>query len=201
LSENLLKLAANNSIFNCNIAELQYQIASYEDETAYKKLFFCVFPSLQNHAYAILQSRQLAEEVVSDVLIEIWKRRATLLEIENLRLYLFVSVRNGALKKLQQEKKTFRYQPIHELKVELISEYIQPDETLQLSETAQQLKEAIQQLPPQCKLIYKLAKEDQLKYREIASILQISVKTIDHQLAIALRKLAERLSISRKQKK
>ncbi|WP_298391979.1 sigma-70 family RNA polymerase sigma factor [Hydrotalea sp.] len=180
---------------------MQYQIASYEDETAYKKLFYCVFPSLQNHAFAILQSRQLAEEVVSDVLIEVWKRRATLMEIENLRLYLFVSVRNGAIKKLQQEKKSTRQQPIYELKVELISEYIQPDAIVQLSETTQQIKEAVQQLPPQCKLIYKLAKEDQLKYRDIAALLQISVKTIDHQLAIALKKLAEKLSLPRKQKK
>ncbi len=194
-------MAAQNHIFNCNIAELQYQIASYEDETAYKKLFYCVFPSLQNHAFAILQSRQLAEEVVSDVLIEVWKRRATLMEIENLRLYLFVSVRNGAIKKLQQEKKSTRQQPIYELKVELISEYIQPDAIVQLSETTQQIKEAVQQLPPQCKLIYKLAKEDQLKYRDIAALLQISVKTIDHQLAIALKKLAEKLSLPRKQKK
>lgn len=194
-------MAAQNHIFNCNIAELQYQIASYEDETAYKKLFYCVFPSLQNHAFAILQSRQLAEEVVSDVLIEVWKRRATLMKIENLRLYLFVSVRNGAIKKLQQEKKSTRQQPIYELKVELISEYIQPDAIVQLSETTQQIKEAVQQLPPQCKLIYKLAKEDQLKYRDIAALLQISVKTIDHQLAIALKKLAEKLSLPRKQKK
>jgi RNA polymerase sigma-70 factor (ECF subfamily) len=194
-------LPAQNHIFQCNIAELQYQIASYEDETAYKRLFYCVFPSLQNHAFAILQSRQLAEEVVSDVLIEIWKRRASLMEIENLRLYLFVSVRNGAIKKLQQEKKSIRQQPIHELKVELISEYIQPDEKVQLSETEEQIKAAIQQLPPQCKLIYKLAKEDQLKYRDIAALLQISVKTIDHQLAIALKKLAEKLSLTRKQKK
>lgn len=194
-------MPAQNHIFQCNIAELQYQIASYEDETAYKRLFYCVFPSLQNHAFAILQSRQLAEEVVSDVLIEIWKRRASLMEIENLRLYLFVSVRNGAIKKLQQEKKSIRQQPIHELKVELISEYIQPDEKVQLSETEEQIKAAIQQLPPQCKLIYKLAKEDQLKYRDIAALLQISVKTIDHQLAIALKKLAEKLSLTRKQKK
>ncbi len=194
-------MAAQNHIFNCNIAELQYQIASYEDETAYKKLFYCVFPSLQNHAFAILQSRQLAEEVVSDVLIEVWKRRATLMKIENLRLYLFVSVRNGAIKKLQQEKKSTRQQPIYELKVELISEYIQPDAIVQLSETTQLIKEAVQQLPPQCKLIYKLAKEDQLKYRDIAALLQISVKTIDHQLAIALKKLAEKLSLPRKQKK
>jgi RNA polymerase sigma-70 factor (ECF subfamily) len=194
-------LANDAHILNCNIAELQYQIASYEDEVAYKKLFYCVFPSLQNHAFAILHSRQLAEEVVSDVLIEVWKKRATLMEIENLKLYLFVSVRNGALKKLQQEKKTNKNASIQDLQIELISDYLQPDETIQLSETSRQINEAVQQLPPQCKLIYKLAKEDRLKYRDIASLLQISVKTIDNQLAIALKKLAEKLSLPRKQKK
>ncbi|RYY49774.1 MAG: hypothetical protein EOO06_06040 [Chitinophagaceae bacterium] len=50
-------------------------------------------------------------------------------------------------------------------------------------------------LPPSCQLIYKLAKEDRLKYKEIAELLDLSVKTIDNQLAIALKRIAEAIAI------
>ena len=65
-------------------------------------------------------------------------------------------------------------------------------------ELAQKIDAAIQQLPQRCKLIFKLAKEDKLKYKEIALLLNISVKTIDHQLSIAIKKIADVLHISLK---
>jgi len=187
--------------YDYSIAGLQHQIALYEDETAYKKLFFCVFPSLQNFAYSIVRSRQLAEEVVSDVLMAIWNRRHSLMEIENLKVYLFISVRHAAVRKLQQEKRSQNLLPLNELEVEFISDYLPPDESLQLSEIQTSIQKAVKTLPPQCRLIYKLAKEDKLKYREIAELLQISIKTIDNQLSIALRKIAAAISIPRNQKK
>jgi RNA polymerase sigma-70 factor (ECF subfamily) len=51
------------------------------------------------------------------------------------------------------------------------------------------IKEVIDQLPPQCKIIFRLVKEDELKYREVAEILHLSVKTVENQLSIALRKI------------
>jgi len=51
------------------------------------------------------------------------------------------------------------------------------------------IQRAIDQLPPQCRLIFKLAKEDGLKYREVAEILNISIKTVENQLAIAVQKI------------
>jgi RNA polymerase sigma factor (sigma-70 family) len=65
-------------------------------------------------------------------------------------------------------------------------------------ELAADIENAIQQLPQRCKLIFKLAKEDQLKYKEIALLLNISVKTIDQQIAIALKKISESLHFSLK---
>ena len=60
------------------INELKYQIAAYEDQSAYKSLFFLLFPSLQNFAFSIVKSRVLAEEIASDMLLEVWVRRQKL---------------------------------------------------------------------------------------------------------------------------
>jgi len=178
--------------YQYDIKELQHQIALYEDKEAYKKLFYMLFPSLQNFAYSITRSRQTAEEITSDILADVWEKRNKIVEIENLRLYLFVCIKNAALRKLQQERKLTQIS-LDNLHTEFISDYSSPEELLQLSETQKSISEAIRQLPSRCKLIYKLAKEDQLKYKEIASLLNISVKTIDTQLSIALRKIATSL--------
>ncbi len=56
------------------------------------------------------------------------------------------------------------------------------------------IEREIDKLPPKCKIIFKLVKEDSLKYKEVAEILNISVKTVENQLAIALRKIGNAVS-------
>lgn len=175
------------------INELKYQVARYEDEAAYKSLFFLLFPSLQNFAYSIVKSRVLAEEIASDMLLEVWIRRHKLMEVENLKLYLFVSVKNASVARLRQENKLSGFS-LDNLKVEFVSEYCDPGQFTELHELEQTIARAVKQLPPSCQLIYKLAKEDRLRYKEIAQLLDLSVKTIDNQLSIALKKIAEAIA-------
>jgi RNA polymerase sigma-70 factor (family 1) len=177
-----------------DIYELQQRIAEYEDAAAYKKLFFHFFLPLKSFSFAILKSKETAEEVVSDILIDIWGRRSQLPAIEDLKMYLYISVRNASLRKLKQTQKT-TILPLDELEVEFTG--IDPDAETNLitSEIARKIELAVQQLPPQCKIIFKLAKEDKLKYKQIAQLLNISVKTIDNQLATALKKIAAVLKL------
>lgn len=176
------------------VNELQHRIAEFDDAVAYKKLFFHFFLPLKSFSFAILKSGETAEEVVSDVFMEIWTRRKKLLEIDNLQMYMYVSVRNASLRKLQQSKK-ISILPLDDLKVEFTSPDPDAVTNLVTNELSEKIAAAIDQLPQQCKVIFKLAKEDRLKYKEIAQILNISVKTIDNQLAIALKKIASVLQI------
>lgn len=180
--------------FDLKISELQYQVAVYEDETAYKSLFFHLFPSLQNFAFSITQSRVLSEEIASDLLLDVWIRRKNLMAIENLKLYLYVGAKHAAVYKLKQENKLSGFS-IDDLQVEFISDYVNPDVSTELHELQEKIAWAVKDLPPSCQLIYKLAKEDRLRYKEIAKLLDLSVKTIDHQLSIALKKIATALHI------
>jgi len=179
------------------IKELQQHIADYEDQVSYKKIFFYFFLPLKSFSYSIIKSKELAEEIVSDALIEIWAKRKQLAEIADLKMYLYVSVKNASFRKLQQTKRTFTFS-LDEVIVEFTSAYENAETILLNLELSQKIDAAIQQLPQRCKLIFKLAKEDNLKYKEIALLLNISIKTIDHQLSIAVKKIASTLHISLK---
>ena len=149
--------------------ELQQRIADYEDASAYKKLFFYFFLPLKSFSYSILKSKEAAEEAVSDIFIEIWARRKQLLEIEDLRMYLYISVRNASLRRLQQTQKTTMLS-LDDLEVEFASPDPNAETFLINNELAQKIDAAIESLPQQCKIIFKLAKQDNLKYKEIAHI-------------------------------
>lgn len=176
------------------IAELQQRIAVYEDAVAYKKLFFYLFLPLKSFSFSIVKCKEHAEEIVSDIFVEIWARRKQLLEIEDLKMYMYTSVRNASLRKFQQIQKK-RILSLNELSVEMVCMEPNAETSMISAELVRKIEFAIDQLPPQCKIIFKLAKEDKLKYKEIAQLLAISVKTIDNQLSTALKKIASVLNL------
>ena len=174
---------------NIAIYELQRRMAVYEDENAYKELFFQLYAPLKRFSRGFLKRQELAEETVSDVFVEIWRRRKDLREIEDLKVYMYICVKNASLRKLQELNKNMVVS-LDSFSADFTSTYSTPEEAILTSELVQKIQLAIHELPPRCKLVYKLAKEDKLQYKEIAAILNISVKTIDNQLTTALKKIA-----------
>jgi len=183
-----------------SIKDLQRRIAIYEDEAAYKELFFLLFQSLTRFAEGILQSKENAEEIVSDVFVAIWNDRAKLSSIDDLQLYLFIAVKNNAVRKVKQLDKNATIS-LDSINLEMDSLYQSPEERMLSTETVGKIETAINNLPNRARLILKLAKEDRMKYKDIAALLNISVKTVDNQLAIALRKLASAISEPLRKKK
>lgn len=178
-----------------SLKELQRRIALYDDETAYKELFFAFYKPLLQFAQSFVRSADMAKEIASDVFIIIWERRQQLQEIENIKVYLYVTTKNTALKYLLKQQKQVAI-TIDELAVELKSTYHNPEELMVTAEMKARIDQAINQLPPRCKIIFKLIKEDGLRYKEVAEVLNVSVKTIDNQLAIALRKIGNTININ-----
>jgi RNA polymerase sigma-70 factor (family 1) len=167
----------------------QQRIAHHDDQQAYRLLFTELYPYLYPFARALVKSKELAEEVVSDVFIKVWEKRKELPKIENLRLYLYVATRHIALNYLDQQKRKPTSPLDHFQHSEFITVHLDPEKLLITADMLALVRKAIDQLPSQCKIIFKLVKEDGLKYREVAEILGISVKTVENQLAIALRKI------------
>ncbi|MBS1748383.1 MAG: RNA polymerase sigma-70 factor [Bacteroidetes bacterium] len=175
-----------------HIIKWQQRISCFNDQQAYSDLFLHFYNSLNQFAYSILKSRQLAEEAVSDVFIKIWEKRSTINYITNLKLYLFTSTRNTALNYLKKQNVQHNIS-FDEYSVELNSIVFNPEEQLITSETLHKIQRAIHSLPPKCKLIFKLTKEEGLKYKEVAILLNLSVKTIENQMAIALKRISAQI--------
>lgn len=172
---------------------LQSRIARFDDQKAYKELFTSLYSPLFLFAKSMVKSKESAEEIVSDVFIRIWEKRRDLEKIDNLKVYLYVSTRNAALNYLSLQKRNST-NPLDEFHAEFTSIYFDPEQLLITADMLALIKKAIDQLPPKCKIIFKLVKEDGLKYKEVAEILNLSVKTVENQVAIALQKIGTTVS-------
>jgi RNA polymerase sigma-70 factor (family 1) len=180
-------IAANRIIY------LQERIGLFSDEAAYKELFTGFYSFLHHFAMDIVRSKQSAEEIVSDVFLRIWEKRRDLDRIANLKVYLYIATRNTALNYLEKQKKVST-NPLDGLTAVLRSLYFDPEQMMITSEMMARIEQAIDNLPQKCKMIFKLVREDGMKYREAAEILGISAKTVENQLAIALQKISEAVS-------
>lgn len=142
-------------------------------------------PALVKYAASMLFSVEDAREVVQDVFINIWQKRGSLEFGDGLKSYLYRAVRNQTLNKIQRNK------------IDTVSLdekiYVFAQETdLRDDEKNRRLKEVFKQinaLPPSCKEIFMMSRVEGLSHKEIADILEISRKTVENQVGIALKKI------------
>jgi RNA polymerase sigma-70 factor (family 1) len=176
------------------IDQLCLQIAESDDDSAFGALFKLYYPRLLSFAEAILKSREPAEEAVEDVFLKLWENRKVLPAINNLNYYLLVSVKHRALDYLEKIKKQ-AVLSLDEVAFEIGKIELNPETTLISAESVRIIRSVINDLPPRCRLIFHLVKEEGLKYRETAELLNISVKTVETQMSLALSKIGEALQI------
>jgi len=159
------------------------------DELAFEKVYRQYFIRLFRFCFSIVHQKEAAEEIVNDVFLYLWKRREQSGDIRNLGVYLYIATKNLSLNYLRDNHF------LHVVDIsEQVSQYIKlevtPGSLMESAETIRQMQNAIDELPPRCRLIFKLIKEDGLKYKDVAALLNISVKTVEAQLAIAMKKIA-----------
>lgn len=159
-----------------------------DDEEALSELHDLYFYRLYKLSYSIVANKETAEEITNDVFIRIWQRKHLLREVGNPELYLLKCARNRALEFLRSRTPAFEIleDDLHDF---LIAWDTSPEQILISSEMVRCINKSINELAPRCKLIFLLVKEGNLKYREVAEILNISVKTVEAQMSIALKKI------------
>lgn len=170
------------------LTQLGERIAN-DDQLAYRQLFIQFYSKLSRFVMGFTKNKELTDEIVSDVFINIWRRRKNLVEIKNLKLYLYVSARNTTfnyLKKLHRENLT----DLDLVEIELEDPFADPGAAMITREMNLKLKAAINELPPRCKLVFTLVKEDGLSYKQTAQLLNISESTVENQISIALKKIS-----------
>ncbi len=177
-----------------NFLNIQSRIAT-GDESTLAELYQLFYKRLYRFARLITRSDEIAEEVVDDVFVRLWTRRDKITEIDNLTVYLYVAVKNRSLNELSRKAQELVNTPFDYLNIELKESANDPHELMVTAEIMHRIQKAIDALPPRCKMIFKLIREDGLKYKEVAEILNISVNTIDVQMAIAVKRICTALNI------
>jgi RNA polymerase sigma-70 factor (family 1) len=187
-------LPANDLHTTVQLRELQIRVAK-GDEMAFTRLYLHFGKKLIQFAVSLVRSKEIAEELVEDVFVKLWASRNHITDIENLTVYLYVAVKNRSLNSLSHKAKELIAAPFDYLDTTLDEFASDPYDIMITSEMMASMQHAIDELPPRCKMIFKLIREDGLKYKEVADILNISVNTIDAQMAIAVRKICTSLHI------
>jgi RNA polymerase sigma-70 factor (ECF subfamily) len=183
----------NDHPFSGNYPQEFLQQIAAGDQLAFRQVYTYFYTRLYQFALAIVKTRESSEEIVEDVFVNIWQRRAGLPAIQNLRVYLYTATKNSSLNYLSKKARESITEPFDHIHVGLNGSDVTPEQILITAEMYRKVQQAVDALPPRCKMIFKLVREDGLKYKEIAEILNISVNTIDAQMAIAVKKIATSL--------
>lgn len=173
------------------IAHWAKRLADEDHRPSFAALFEAFYAQLVRFAFAYAPPKENAEEVVQDVFLTIWERRRTLPDVQNLRAYLFAATRNRCFR--QHRRYPFDFVSLGEPDALHTTTAPDPEYLLVATETQRAVERAVAALPPRCRLIFQLVREQGLSYREAAEVLDLSPRTIEAQMGIALRKLSEAL--------
>ncbi len=176
------------------------KIAQQGDVNSFKEIYSHYFIRLLKLSYTIVHSRESAEEIVNDVFVKLWKKKKELASINKPDVYFYIAVKNKSLDYLRKQNKK-KVLDLALISASHLRTSTNPETIMLTNELRDKIKTAIDQLPARCKLIFKLVKEDGLKYKEAAAVLDLSIKTIEAQLAIATKKLSQTLLNTDMQKK
>jgi RNA polymerase sigma-70 factor (family 1) len=186
-----------NELHNTVLLKGLQEMVARGDENAFTQLYLHFGKRLILFGVSLVRSREIAEELVEDVFVKLWANRQHITEIENLTVYLYVAVKNKALNKLSQKASELISAPFDYLDTSIDEFAADPYDLLITTEMMARMRQVVDTLPPRCKMIFKLIREDGLKYKEVAEILNISVNTIDVQMAIAVKKICAALHIEK----
>jgi RNA polymerase sigma-70 factor, ECF subfamily len=162
-----------------------------KDESAFEKVFKTYFKYLHAYAFTILKDEAEAEEMVQQVFFKLWERTETLSISGPVAAYLYRAVHNESLNYLKHQK----VRSNHRLHVaySMKNETDHAAKKVAVGELEKKLHEALNDLPEQCRTIFQMSRFDEMKYREIADKLDISVKTVENQMGKALKILRTKL--------
>jgi RNA polymerase sigma-70 factor (ECF subfamily) len=142
-------------------------------------------------AYNVLKNKSASEDIVQEAFVQVWQRREKLDIQTSLQAYLFSIIRYSVFRYIKKEQA--HSQVFENLEDRL--QYITPEDIVVEKNIRSQVATIVNGLPEKCREIYILSREEQLSHNEIATRLNISTKTVENHITIALRKI--RFNIAR----
>lgn len=161
------------------------------DITAFEMLFRTYYQPLCNYAFTFVQDHDNAEEIVQSTFLQVWEKKEVLEIRTGVKPYLYAMVRNACLNVIKHEKVKQQHVAVEMAmgarSVESVSH------SVMASELEAKIYNAMEVLPEQCRLVFKLSRFEELKYAEIAQQLDISIKTVENHMGKALKIMREQL--------
>ncbi|MCB0640499.1 MAG: RNA polymerase sigma-70 factor [Phaeodactylibacter sp.] len=139
----------------------------------------------------VVKNPETAEDIAQEVFYELWKKREQLQITSSLGAYLRRAALNRSLNYLRDQRMQFE-----EVNEPLLEEEhsVSASEQLEMTELEDLIREKIEALPERCRIIFQLSRFEELSYKEIARQLDISEKTVEHQISKALKFLRAQLA-------
>ena len=169
------------------LTQLWSKICLEDDTKAFEKLYYALFNKLIKFSIYYVNRREIAEDIVSEVFVKCWNNRKELGHVQYPESYLFIAVKNQSLQHLKKYSNVYMVE-MEEHEFRLV-DYSDPSKKIERKELHHQLDQAIETLPAQARMVFRLIKENGLKYKEVAEILDISPRTVQTQLFRAIAKL------------
>ena len=162
------------------------------DESAFEDMFRAYYPQLCRFAAEYVDSESHARDLVQDVFLRIWDRRADWMVRRSLKAYLYQAVRNRALNHVRQQDTR------HDIEddLEYTTDRTEPRtaaDACHENRLSKEANEAIDDLPERRRMAFLLHRRHGFTYKEIASIMDITPKTVENQIGRALKSLRETL--------
>ncbi len=161
------------------------------DSSAFEEVFKTYFKNLHAYACTIVKDEADAEEAVQQVFFKLWERAEHLSFSGSVAAYLYRAVHNQCLNQLKHQKVKANHQ-LH-VAYSMKNESVNGPAKMISKELEQKIREALNELPEQCRTVFQLSRFEKMKYREIADQLDISIKTVENQMGKALKQLRLKL--------
>ena len=154
-------------------------------KAAFEQVFKTHFRALHAYAFTFLRDEAAAEEIVQQMFYKIWEKRERLEITQSLKAYLYQCVYNESLNYL----KHLKVKKVHQSYMIASSGEgeISSSKILIVKELESKIAETLKRLPEQCRTIFQMSRFENLKYREIAGQLGLSIKTVENQMGKALK--------------
>ena len=154
----------------------------------FEKLYKRFQPSLTNYAFYLTRSSEDAIEIVNDVFLSVWSKQNRLTLDHSLKTYLYTAVKNRSINYIKKNK----LETVFDDQLDTLSDF-EADKSLLQKEQQIIIEQIMNNLPTKCKQVFSMSRIDQLSNKEIASLLDISIKTVEAQITKALKIFRKKL--------
>ena len=176
--------------------KLCVRICEQDDQAAFTLLFDYLYQRLFVFVLKFTKQKEISEDIVADTFTKFWAARKNL-KIQNVLSYLYTSAYNMTQTQINRNYFYEQMVSIEDISIDLAEYVYNPESELISKEEVLKINASIQTLPPRCRMILFLIRENKLSYAEVALTLNISKKTVENQINIALKKIAKALDIER----